>query len=190
MQSDFEVIQAFLVRVSPQDKETRAILGITGQQADVFWAALNAATEENLLVHKLLKLAEALQIKFPSALLTALKDKKLLQRGGKQGEWLISREAVERMRAFLEGKLIVDVSRSGATTVPLPPAPAPAEVRAVSATHAVTETTLPPSLSPEMLNQVVKVLLERVADINSRISNLHTKKLETESLISTLRAMR
>lgn len=102
--SDYNTIQVFLEKKDPKDVVLQAALNLGEKETALFMSALNLVPEkEGLGLSGVSKMLGKL-VKTPAPYLTKFKKKGLIQRGKSLGEWSVTKLAIKKMSAILEGK--------------------------------------------------------------------------------------
>jgi len=171
--SEFTTIQAALERLHPTDQAIHQGLGLTKRQAEFFWAALNAVSENGgLAIPDLLKLIGKLN-KYPSPYITELKKRGVIQQGKMKGEWRVAAKAVHRLESLLSGETV--------------PAERSAE-RTVQGNKKVTKR-FPKNLAKMTIGQLIESLNVKMAKLDARIAKLTAEKDNVANVIRTIKGL-
>lgn len=102
-----KTVQDFLSRVSdPKEQSVLDALGLAPRQMELFLAVLNALPEDSLIIPDMAKITKDVGVSSPY--IQELKKKKLICRGPKRGEWLVTERAIKKMDSFLKNEPFSD----------------------------------------------------------------------------------
>ncbi len=107
--SPFDTIQEALEKLSPETPAVMKALKINGdKEMGIFWAGLNAV-HEGREIKDFTGVAGKMN-KYPAPYFTKLKGRKLIERGDKTGQWLVTDKAINTLQKLIDG----NVSAGGA----------------------------------------------------------------------------
>lgn len=167
---DFSTIQAALERLNPKDQAVCQGLGLTERQAEFFWAALNAVSENGGLDIPDLNKLMAKLTKYPAPYMTQLKKLGVIQHGKKKGEWRVAVEAVQKLESLLSGEN----------------APAERTVKKAAQGDKKVSKRLPKNLAKMTIGQLIENLNAKMARLDARVAKLTAKKNSIANLIRTI----
>jgi hypothetical protein len=172
--SDFATIQVFLEKMDPKDEKVQGGLGVNERHTELFWAALNAVTEETgLAIPNFLKLAAKL-IRFPSTYITKLHQMGLIEHGDGRGQWKITAKAIKKMNALLSGEAMVEE--------------APIEPRSRKP-EKVASTKVPRRIAKKTVGDLIEKLEGRARQLDDDIKRLVEERDGIKSKIQSILEM-